>query len=267
MTWRQKTYNVVFGTTTKAGRNFDLILLVLILLSVAVVMYESIPAYRMRYGEILHIIELGFTLLFTAEYIMRIIISPKPLRYITSFWGIIDLLSILPTFIMPLINGIQSLPTIRALRLLRLFRILQLSRFTSETQILFHSLKASSYKILVFLFTVVLIMVLTGTLMFIIEDGKNGFDSIPASIYWAVVTVSTVGFGDVTPHTDLGKFLASAMMIMGYAIIAVPTGLITVEMAKYKKDDNEENDCPNCGHDNPYASIYCNQCGKELLIR
>ncbi len=265
MTIKEKLNEVVFGTTTRAGRNFDIILLIFIFVSVVVAMYESIPEYRIKYGEILYIIELIFTVIFTIEYLIRIYISPKPLRYIVSFWGIIDLLSILPSYIMPFTSGYQSLRTVRSLRLLRLFRILKLSRFTSETQILYHSLKASSYKIIVFLFSVIMIMMLTGTLMFVIEGGKNGFDSIPASIYWAIVTLSTVGFGDITPHTDLGKFLASTMMILGYAIIAVPTGIISVEMSKYKNDKNENNNCQNCNNDNPFGSTFCNQCGKELL--
>ncbi len=264
---RKKLYEVVFGTTTPAGRNFDLVLLVLILLSVIVSLFESIPYYHVRYRSFLLTTELVFSIFFLFEYLVRIWISPKPFQYIFSFWGIIDLISLLPTFFLPFATNFQSLRTIRSFRLLRLFRILRLSKFTSETQVLFHSMRASVYKIVVFLFCVVLIMVFAGTIMYLIEGGKNGFTSIPASIYWAIVTVTTVGFGDITPQTDLGKFLAAVMMVLGYAIIAVPTGIISFEMSRYKKDEKESNDCPNCGHDNPYGSIYCNQCGTELYHR
>ena len=227
-------------------------------------MFESVPKWSADFGEGLYYAEWGFTIVFTIEYLLRIIISPKPLKYIFSWWGIIDLISILPTFISPFISGYTSLRVVRALRLLRIFRILKLNRFTSESQALAYSLKASYYKIMVFLFFVVMMMVLAGTLMYVIEGGVNGFESIPASIYWAIVTTTTVGYGDIIPATDLGKILSSIMMILGYAIIAVPTGLITVEMSKYKTDGQKDNLCDACGHDNPFGSIYCNQCGKEM---
>lgn len=263
---KSKLNEIIFGTDTRAGRNFDLILLVLIVFSVLIILVESVPEWRIHYGNELHILEWVFTIIFSVEYILRIMVSPKPWKYVTSFWGIIDLVSILPTFIslLPFINGYQSLRVVRALRLLRIFRVLRLSRFTSESQSLAHSLKASYYKIMVFLFFVVMMIIMAGTLMYVIEGGEHGFDSIPASIYWAVVTVTTVGFGDITPYTDIGKFLASIMMILGYAIIAVPTGLITVEMSRFKDDGNKDNQCHNCDHNNPFGSIYCNQCGKEM---
>lgn len=262
---REKLREIIFGTTTRVGRTFDVILLILILLSVLVVLSESVPAWRLLYEEELHIAEWVFTIIFTIEYITRIVISPKPLKYIFSAWGIIDLLSIIPTFISPFVSGYTSFRVVRAFRLLRIFRILKLSRFTSESQALAHSLKASYYKIMVFFFFVVMLMILTGALMYVIEGGQNGFDSIPASIYWAITTTTTVGYGDITPVTVLGKLLASVMMITGYAIIAVPTGLISVEMSRYKDSDSEDNKCDNCGHDNPFGSIYCNQCSHEML--
>ncbi len=261
---RQKLYDIIFGTTTKAGRNFDVVLLFLILFSVLVVMIESVPSFRLKYGSPLHSIEWVFTILFTIEYALRIIVSPKPIRYIFSMWGVIDLLSILPTFISPFIAGYTSFRVVRALRLLRIFRILKLSRFTSESQTLMRSLKASYYKIMVFLFFVVMMIILAGTLMYVIEGGKNGFDSIPTSIYWAVVTVTTVGYGDIAPGTATGKMLASVMMILGYAIIAVPTGLISVEFAKENKEEEKENLCENCRHNNRIGSIFCSQCGQEM---
>lgn len=264
---KSKLHEIIFGTHTKAGKNFDVALLVLIVFSVIVVLIESVPEWRTQYGVELHTIEWIFTILFAIEYIIRIAISPKPFQYITSFWGIIDLVSILPTFIslLPMIQGYQSLRVVRALRLLRIFRVLRLSRFTSESQALAHSLKASYYKIMVFLFFVVMMIIMAGTLMYVIEGGEHGFDSIPASIYWAIVTVTTVGFGDITPYTDVGKFLASIMMILGYAIIAVPTGLISVEMSRYADDGKKDNLCSSCNHDNPFGSIYCNQCGSEMI--
>ena len=204
---RKKLHDIIFGTTSRAGKTFDVVLLVLILLSVLIVMFESVPKWNGVYEHELFYIEWGFTIIFTIEYLLRIIISPKPLRYIFSWWGIIDLVSILPTFITPFVSGYTSLRVVRALRLLRIFRILKLSRFTSESQALAHSLKASYYKIAVFLFFVVMMMILAGTVMYVIEGGENGFDSIPASIYWAIVTTTTVGYGDITPATDLGKIL------------------------------------------------------------
>lgn len=260
---RQKLHEIIFGTTTKAGRNFDVVLLVLILLSVLIVMFESVPKWNGYYTNELYIAEWVFTIIFTIEYFLRIIISPKPLKYIFSWWGVIDLISIVPTFITPFVSGYTSLRVVRALRLLRIFRVLKLSRFTSESQALAHSLKASYYKIMVFLFFVVMMMILAGTLMYVIEGGENGFDSIPASIYWAIVTTTTVGYGDMTPGTDIGKILSSIMMILGYAIIAVPTGLISVEMSRYK-DEEIDNHCPKCSHDNPFGSVFCNQCGAEM---
>lgn len=264
---KDKLNEIIFGTDTRAGKNFDLVLLVLIVLSILIVLVESVPEWRLNYGEGLHIFEWIFTILFSIEYLLRVIVSPNPWKYIKSFWGLIDLISILPTFLslLPFIQGYQSLRVVRAMRLLRIFRILRLSRFTSESQALAHSLKASYYKIMVFLFFVVMMIIIAGTLMYVIEGGEHGFDSIPASIYWAIVTVTTVGFGDITPYTDIGKFLASIMMILGYAIIAVPTGLISVEMSRYKDDGKKDNLCDNCNHDNPFGSIYCNQCGQEMM--
>jgi voltage-gated potassium channel len=264
---KQKLHDVIFGTTSKSGKSFDLVLLLLILLSVLVVMFESVPEWSRDYGSELYLIEWVFTIIFTIEYLLRIWISPKPLKYIFSWWGIIDLLSIIPTFIslIPAFSGYTSLLLIRALRLLRIFRILKLNRFTSESQALAHSLRASYYKIVVFLIFVTLMMVLSGTVMYVIEGGEHGFSSIPASIYWAIVTTTTVGYGNVVPTTEIGQIISAIMMIIGYAIIAVPTGIISVEMSRYKEDGLEDNLCENCEHDNPFGSVYCNQCGSEMI--
>lgn len=262
---KNKLYKIIFGTLGKAGRIFDVVLLFLILISVFVVMFESVPEWSQRFETELFYTEWAFTIIFTIEYLLRIWVSPKPIKYMTSWWGIIDLVSIVPTFISPFISGYTSLRVIRAVRLLRIFRILKLSRFTAESQALAHSLKASYYKITIFLFFVVMMMVMAGTVMYVIEGGENGFSSIPASIYWAIVTTTTVGYGDVVPATDFGKMLSSMMMILGYAIIAVPTGIISVEMSKYKDDGQKDNLCDNCDTDNPFGSIYCNQCGEEMV--
>lgn len=262
---RERIYRVIFGTTTKAGKNFDLILLFLILASVLVVLLESVPSFRNGHFELFFYLEWIFTIVFTIEYLLRIWVSKKPIRYIFSWWGIIDLLSIIPSYLGFFVGGYDSIRVIRALRLLRIFRILKLNRFTSESQAIAHSLRASYYRIMVFMLFVLMMMILAGTIMYVIEGGENGFDSIPASIYWAIVTTTTVGYGDMTPSTDLGKILASMMMMVGYVIIAVPTGLISVEMARYKADEDDDNKCPNCQHSNPFGSIYCNQCGEEII--
>ena len=261
---KEKLYDIIFGTTSKSGKIFDLILLFLILCSVTIILFESVPEWNGLYEKQLYYLEWGFTIIFTIEYFLRIFISKRPLKYILSWWGIIDLVSILPSFISPFFSGSSSLRVIRAVRLLRIFRILKLSRFTSESQALAYSLKASYYKITIFLFFVVMMMIMTGTLMYVIEGGSEGFESIPSSIYWAIVTTTTVGYGDIVPVTDLGKALSSIMMILGYAIIAVPTGIISVEMSQYKGDGQKDHLCNNCGHDNPFGSVYCNQCSKEI---
>lgn len=260
---REKLYKIIFESETNAGRRYDKFLLVFIVLSVLVVMIESVPKWHMSFHDELMILEWIFTILFSLEYIVRIIVSPKPFRYVISFWGVIDLLAIIPTLMSPFVSGYETLIIIRSLRLLRIFRIMQLSRFTSESNVLYHSLKASSYKITVFLSFVLMFCIICGTLMYIIEGKENGFDSIPQGIYWSIVTLTTVGYGDISPATPLGKFLASAMMIVGYGIIAIPTGLITVEMARYK--ERKAKKCANCNTENPEQSKYCNNCGTEIL--
>ena len=259
---KDKLYAVVFGTDTRSGRIFDQILLVIIILSVLVAMVDSIPVWFKEYHWELLAIEWGFTIIFTLEYVLRVIISPQPLKYIVSFWGIIDLLAVLPTLLSPFVTGYETLIIIRSLRLLRIFRILKLSRFMQESNVLFHSLRASSYKITVFLFFVVMLTVICGTIMYVVEGAENGFDSIPQGIYWSVVTLTTVGYGDISPVTALGKFIASIMMITGYGIIAIPTGLITVEMARFK--DKKLKHCKMCDSDNGEHAKYCDQCGEEL---
>jgi voltage-gated potassium channel len=258
---REKINRIIFGHDTKSSKLFDVILLWVILISVVIVILESVPSLHDRFSKFFFYAEWAITILFTLEYLIRIWSSKTPFRYIFSFWGLVDLLSILPTYLELINFGFHYLLAVRILRLLRVFRILKLVRFNREAQKLLLAMKGSSYKIAVFLMVVISIMVLLGTIMYVIEGGQNGFTSIPQSIYWAIVTVTTVGFGDVVPQTVLGKFLSSIAMIMGYAIIAVPTGIISVELAKNRSEDKI---CEICKHDNPDDAQFCNQCGLKF---
>ncbi|MGB0807316.1 MAG: ion transporter, partial [Salibacteraceae bacterium] len=231
-TVRENLYTIVFGTDTRAGRNFDLALLWLILFSVLIVMLESVPSLDERFDYEFSIIEWGLTIIFTIEYLLRLWISPKPVKYVFSWWGMIDLLSILPTYISFFLVGYHYLLIVRIFRLLRVFRILKLVRFNNEAQVLLNALKDSLYKITIFLMAVLAIVTLLGTVMYVVEMNEDGFNSIPEAIYWAIVTVTTVGYGDMIPSTSLGKFISSFAMIIGYAIIAVPTGIMTVGISK-----------------------------------
>ena len=260
---RREAYHIVFESDTKGGRLFDIILLWLILLSVGVVIVESIPSYQARFFSLFYFIEWIFTVLFSIEYLLRVWSSPKPWRYIFSFWGLVDILSILPTYMDLFYPGYHYLLTVRIFRLLRVFRILKLVRFNREARILLEAMRGSSYKIGVFLLAVISIVTILGTLMYVIEGGESGFTSIPQSIYWAIVTVTTVGFGDIVPLTTLGKLLSSVAMIIGYSIIAVPTGIITVELSKGRVTNRK---CNNCGHENPEDAQYCNQCGEKTEL-
>ena len=259
---RKKLFAIIFGTDTRSGRIFDQVLLIIIILSVLVAMIDSVPIWYKDYHKELYLIEWGFTIIFCLEYILRLLIAPRPLKYVFSFWGMIDLLAILPTLISPFVHGYETLIIIRSLRLLRIFRVLKMTRFMQESNILFHSLRASSYKITVFLFFVIMLTVISGTLMYVVEGAENGFDSIPQGIYWSIVTLTTVGYGDISPVTAVGKFIASVMMITGYGIIAIPTGLITVEMARFKTKTLKH--CKACDSDNGEHAKYCDQCGEIL---
>lgn len=261
---KTKIRTVIFGTETKGGRLFDLILLWLIVFSVLVVMVESIPGFGDSYKKAFTTIEWIITIIFAIEYSVRIYSSDQKLKYIFSFWGIIDFLSVIPTFVGLLFTGVYYFQIVRIMRLLRVYRILKLFRFTRESQFLYNALKASRYKIGVFLSTVIALVILLGTLMYVVEHGKNGFTSIPHSIYWSVVTITTVGFGDIVPQTLLGKLISSVIMITGYAIIAVPTGIVTVELSKAQKQIS--NNCPSCQKENPDDAIFCCYCGIKLII-
>jgi voltage-gated potassium channel len=262
--WRDRLEQIVFEVDTPAGRAFDIVLLVLILLSVTTVLLESVPALRRDYAEELRLAEWAFTALFTVEYILRIICTRRPLRYAFSPLGIIDLLAVIPAYLSLILAGAQSLAVIRALRLLRAFRILKLTHYVGEARTLSRALRASRRKITVFLMTVVIIVVIVGALMHLIEGEERGFTSIPVSMYWAIVTLTTVGYGDLAPATVPGRLLASLLMILGYGIIAVPTGIVSAELVR-AGFPAAAGVCPECGadiHDND--ARHCKFCGSRL---
>lgn len=270
---RQQIYIVIYGTNTKAGKTFDIFLLIFILLSVLTVMLESVQFIDEEYHAILIAAEWFFTILFSIEYILRIFSTKKPWKYIFSFYGIIDLLAILPMYLSFFFAGSNLLGSVRALRLLRLFRVLKLANFIGEATSLKAALKASRAKIIVFLFTVLIIAMVVGTLMYLIEGPESGYTSIPRGIYWTVVTLTTVGFGDIYPQTALGQFLAMFVMITGYGIIAVPTGIVSAEFAKQKGRNPKVNPeksktvCPECNTENHKKNAsYCYECGSKLKI-
>lgn len=253
---------VVFRSDTPAAKLFDLILLWLILFSILSVFLESVASIRENYLPYIRAAEWFFTIIFTIEYLLRIYSSRKPLKYIFSFYGLIDLVAFLPGYLSLFLSGGQYLVVVRAFRLLRVFRILKLSRFLIEGNILSSALKASMYKITVFIMSVVTLVTIIGTLMYIIEGDKSGFTSIPISIYWAIVTITTVGYGDISPQTPLGQLLASILMIIGYGIIAVPTGIVSVEMARATEEAKEK--CPSCHSPiYPRNARFCSNCGQE----
>jgi len=262
--FQKKLYEVIFEADTRAGKWFDVLLLWAILLSVTTVMLESVESISSIYGKELRYIEWSFTILFTLEYVARLIAIGKPFKYVFSFYGIIDFISIIPTYIGLFITGTHTLSIIRSIRLLRVFRILKLVQFISEANILLKALKASRAKIVVFLFAVLSLTFILGTIMYLIETPESGFTSIPRSVYWAIVTLTTVGYGDIAPQTVLGQTLASLIMIIGYAIIAVPTGIVGAELSKSTSNSNTQS-CPQCsleGHDDD--ATYCKYCGEKL---
>lgn len=265
MLLREKIYEIIFEADTKTGKIFDIFLLILITLSVGFVMLESIPAINEIYGNKLNTAEWIITIVFSIEYILRILVVKKPLIYVRSFYGIIDLLAILPSYLSLFIIGPQGFIVIRGLRLLRIFRIFKLSRYTEASTTIVSALKNSMAKIGVFLFGIIMIVIIIGTLMYLIEGEENGFTSIPKSIYWAIVTISTVGYGNIAPQTPIGQVFASLAMIMGYAIIAVPTGIITAEFTIEKLKKQSTQVCPIClkeGHD--VNAEFCKYCGEKL---
>ena len=256
---------VIFGVETRWGRMFDVVLLWAIVLSLVAIMLESVPAFREIHGRSLYIIEWIFTIFFTLEYALRLWASEEPKKYAFSFLGIVDLLAIIPTYLSLLVVGSHFLLVIRAIRLLRVFRILKLVRYLKGAQMLITAIKASKEKVFVFLTAVVTLAVILGTLMYMVEGGENGFDSIPRSIYWAIVTLTTVGYGDIAPGTTLGQFFAALIMILGYSIIAVPTGIVSVEVAKASRVPSDST-CSRCGEtEHLPESRFCRRCGEKLV--
>ncbi len=264
--WKQKIHEIIFEADTPAGKYFDVTLLYAIILSVLAVLLETVPSLKDSYGDIFFYMEWGFTILFSIEYILRVISVGKPFKYIFSFMGIIDFLSIVPTYLSLIVVGSHYLMVIRTIRLLRVFRVLKLARYVREAQILAKALKASMAKITVFIGVVFVLVLIMGTLMYLVEGPEHGFTSIPRSMYWTIVTITTVGYGDITPQTTVGQMVASMVMLLGYAIIAVPTGIVTAEMTRVKPDGGLTNNaCPQCskeGHDKDANN--CKYCGAQL---
>ncbi len=264
-TWRHRLYDVVFEAETPAGRTFDITVITLIVLSVIAVFLESVRGMREVFGRELRILEWSFTVLFTIELLLRLVAVKRPIRYVLSFYGMVDLLAVLPTYLSLFVPGTQYLLAIRILRLLRIFRILKLNAYVSGGRVIMGALRASRQKISVFLAAVLLIVTVVGSLMYVIEGEEHGFTDIPTSIYWAIVTLTTVGYGDLSPQTPLGKLLAAAVMIMGYGIIAVPTGIVTAELARAGLVAASTHVCPEChaeGHD--ADATFCKYCGAKL---
>jgi len=266
--WRLRWYTVIFEADTRAGRLFDKALIAVILVSVVVVMADSVQAVTQVHGKTFQILEWLFTLLFTAEYVARLLSVRHPLRYATSFFGIIDLIAVLPTYLALFVPELHALIDVRVLRLLRVFRVFKLAAYVAEYQSLGRALAASGRKILVFLSAVIMVVLVMGTVMYVVEGRNNGFTSIPTSVYWAISTVTTVGYGDITPKTDLGRLISSFMMLLGWGILAVPTGIVTAEMSALRHGQLQTpttRTCHQClAEGQPVYANFCFRCGAEL---
>ncbi len=263
--WREKLRVIIFEADTPSGKAFDVALLVTIVISVGIVMAESVAPFRERYARELDAAEWIFTILFTVEYGLRLLSIPQPARYARSFFGIVDVLAVVPTYLSVLVPGAETLIVIRGLRLLRIFRVFKLGRFLGEANLLTRALLASRHKVIVFLGTVVIVVTILGAAMYLVEGEENGFTSIPLSVYWAIVTMTTVGYGDVAPQTVLGQALASILMVIGYSVLAVPTGIVSVEMVQAYRKPVTNFACRECGdegHDDD--ARFCKYCGSEL---
>jgi len=262
--WRDTLYTVIFEAETPAGKWFDILLIVSISASVLAVMLDSVSSINRQFGTFLTGVEWFFTIVFSIEYFLRLICVGRPLFYATSFFGIVDLLAIIPTYVSLFIPGSEYLLVVRILRILRIFRVLKLVQFMGEALLLMKALRASARKIIVFLFTVLTLVIILGSMMYLIEGARNGFTSIPRSIYWAIVTLTTVGYGDISPQTSIGQMLAAFIMILGYSIIAVPTGIVTVELSQVsgRKKTWSCRNCSSEGHDSD--AVFCKYCGAEL---
>ena len=262
---RRRIHEIIFQHDSPAERAFDLVLIVAIVLSVIVVMLDSVAAVRARYGHALAVAEWVFTALFTVEYLLRLWSSERPGAYARSFYGIVDLASVAPAYLAVLFPEGRFLVALRVLRVVRVFRILKLAQYVQEASVLTQALRASRHKITVFIATVLTVVVAVGSLMYMIEGPEHGFTSIPESVYWAIVTMTTVGYGDIAPATAAGKFIASALMIVGYGVIAVPTGIVTLELDRAARGGGPARACPGCGSARHEADAsYCKYCGTEL---
>ncbi|MDV7187526.1 ion transporter [Lutibacter sp. TH_r2] len=264
--WKKILHDIIYEADTKQGKWFDIILILTILASIIFVMLESVESFDNKYHKFLNAAEWVITILFTIEYFTRIITIKRPSSYIFSFYGIVDLLATIPKYLSLIFGGTHALVALRALRLLRVFRILKLARYLGASKSLIKALKASRIKIAVFLFSVLVLTIILGTVMYLIEGPSNGFTSIPLSMYWAIVTLTTVGYGDIAPHTPFGQFIASIVMILGYGIIAVPTGIVTSEITKTElQHHNNTQHCSNCNEDkHAKGAKFCHKCGEEL---
>ena len=263
--WRARWFDIVFHHESKPARNFDVLLIVAILASVVVVILDSEAGLQARWSDTFYALEWAFTLLFTAEYLLRLSLVRRPSRYATSFFGVIDLVSILPTYLSLLFAGSQFLLIIRVLRVLRIFRVLKLAEYSSEAGVLLGALTRSRHKITVFLYTILTIVAIFGAMMYLVEGADAGFTSIPIGMYWAIVTVSTVGFGDIVPLTPVGRFMASVLVLIGYSIIAVPTGIYTAELARTIRPQRHNVRCIECGlPDHENDAWHCRKCGRAL---
>ena len=263
--WRARWFDIVFHHESRQARNFDVRLIVAIIASVIVVILDSEAGLQARWSDTFYALEWGFTLLFTAEYVLRLVLVRRPMRYATSFFGVIDLVSILPTYLSLLFAGSQFLMIVRVLRVLRIFRVLKLAQYSSEAGVLLGALTRSRHKITVFLYTILTIVAIFGAMMYLVEGADAGFTSIPIGMYWAIVTVSTVGFGDIVPLTPFGRFLASMLVLIGYSIIAVPTGIYTAELARTIRPKRRSVRCLECGlPDHESDAWHCRKCGRPL---
>ena len=264
---RNRIHIIIEGTDTRLGKLFDIVLLIAILTSVAVVMLDSVLYMRLQYGTIFFYAEWFFTILFTIEYLLRLFSAPNRLRYVFSFFGIVDLLSVLPSYLSLMFVGVQYLLVIRILRILRVFRVLKLKAYMQQAGFLASALRTSQQKITVFFLSLVLLVTIFGSVVYVVEGPENGFTSIPLSIYWAVVTMTTVGYGDMSPKTPLGQAIATMVMITGYSIIAVPTGIFTSELARNMRPQLNPITCPNCGKfGHAVGATFCDRCGHALHV-
>ena len=264
---KERLYIIIFEADTPAGKLFDVLLFLAIMASVAVTMLQSVGSIRSEYGDLLKMLNMGFTGLFTVEYMVRLWCARRTLRYMRSFFGVVDLLAVLPFYLSRVFPGTGFLDVVKVLRMLRVFRVLKMAQYVGEQDLLMKSLVNSRRKIGIFLVAVMSIVVIVGTLMYVIEGETNGFSSIPRSVYWAIVTISTVGYGDISPQTPLGQSLAAFLMIIAYSIIAVPTGIITAELGMESARRKQSCKCPECGEaDHDSGALFCKRCGTRLEL-